>query len=108
MREIIKNVRTLGGEKFNTYTTSISGCNIIRVEAGTNGLRGGDHGHGSRTFFRVEDAGGTAIYAAPVKDGDETVGFEVRLGGDSELYTIIDALKFIVATLEDGIKGKND
>lgn len=108
MREIIKGVRTLGGEKFTTYATSISGCNSIRVEVGTNGLKGGDHGHGSRTYFRIEDEYGTAIYAAPVKAGEETVGFEVRLGGDSELLTVIEALKFIVEALEDGVNGKND
>lgn len=34
----------------------------IRVKVGTNGLKGGDSDHGSRTYFQLDDLGGTVIH----------------------------------------------
>lgn len=34
-------------------------CNILEVEAGTTGYRGGDTGHGGRTYFRIQNAAST-------------------------------------------------
>lgn len=82
-----------------TWTREITSANILEVEAGTNGLKGGDTGHGSRTYFRIEDLACTDMTANVTKNG-----FEVRLGGDCELVTIIEALKFIVNTLEDQVE----
>ena len=42
------------------------------------------------------------------RDQFECEGFEVTLGGDCELETIIMALKFITKVLEDGAKGVHD
>ena len=65
--------------------------------------QGGDTGHGSRTYFRIQDLGSTDIQAHVLgKYGDE--GFEVSLGGDCELETVITALKFITKVLEDQSK----
>ena len=61
---------------------------------------GGDSGHGGRTYFRIEDQGSTDIQVLPIgRYGDE--GFEVFLGGDCELETVIRALKFITKVLEE-------
>ena len=88
------------GIEITTYSREIDNANILSVEAGTTGYEGGDSGHGGRTYFKIEDLGGTDIEVHPIgEDGLE--GFEVFLGGDSELNTIIDALKFIVEVLED-------
>ena len=81
------------------WTTEICSANIINVKAGTNGYCGGDTGHGSRTYFSIEDLGGTDM---TVKTS--STGFEVFLGGDCELATIIEALKFITKVLEDESK----
>lgn len=91
-----KNIRVVNGETVTTYTTDIVGANILRVEAGTNGYKGGDTGYGSRTYFRITDMGSTDIRIKLDADGS----FEVSLGGDSELSTIIQALKFIRKVLK--------
>lgn len=79
-----------------TYEREIWSANALKVEAGTNGLKGGDSGHGSRTYFSIEDIASTDI----VIESTET-GFEVSLGGDCELETIIRALNFIIYVLEE-------
>jgi len=86
--------------EITTYTRTVEDANLIEVEAGTTGFKGGDAGHGGRTYFRIQDVGGTCIQAIPLgRNGDE--GVEVILGGDAELTSIIRALRFITRTLED-------
>lgn len=103
MFAITEGTRRIGGIDVPTYKREIISANILEVEAGTNGYQGGDTGHGSRTYFRIENQGGTDIQVHPLgRYGDE--GFEVSLGGDCELETIIMALKFITKVLEDGAK----
>ena len=65
------------------------------MKAGTTGYCGGDTGHGGKTYFSIRDLGGTDITVNLI-DG----GFEVVLGGDAELATIIKALKYIKKKLE--------
>jgi len=88
-----------------TREREIYSANVISVKAGTNGYQGGDSGHGSRTYFKIKDEGGTDLRVNVKKDrfGDASE-LEVVLGGDCELTTIIKALKFIVNTLEDQIE----
>ena len=72
-------------------------CNILRVAAGTTGACGGDSGHGGRTRIEIEDLGGTDI-EFEIEPGKRQVN--IILGGDSELGTIIEGLRFVVETLE--------
>ncbi|WP_235847424.1 hypothetical protein [Intestinibacillus massiliensis] len=91
----------------STYTREIYSANILEVEAGTNGFQGGDSGHGSRAYIRIEDMGGTDIRINPLgRDGEE--GFELFPGGDCELEPMTTALKFITKALEDGAKEVHD
>lgn len=107
MFAITEGIRRIGGIEVPTYKREIVSANVLEVEAGTNGYQGGDTGHGSRTYFRIENEGGTDIQVHPLgRYGDE--GFEVTLGGDCELETIITALKFITKVLEDGAKEVHD
>ena len=101
MFEIKENSRILpDGTQIKTYSRDILSANILEVEAGTTGFMGGDTGHGGRTYFRIEDAASTDIQVHPLgRYADE--GFEVILGGDCELETIIRALKFITKVLEE-------
>ena len=66
---------------------------------------GGDSGHGGRTYFRIEDMGSTDIQVQLIENHGWIEGFEVILGGDSELDTIIDALNFITQVLEAKKRG---
>ena len=74
---------------------------MLQVEAGSTCKCGGDSDHGCRTYFRIEDVASTDMMINRISDRFGFVnGFEVILGGDSELDSIIEALKFIVDTLE--------
>ena len=103
MYEVREHTRKIDGVEIPTFTREIISANVLSVEAGTNGFQGGDSGHGSRTYFRIIDCGSTDIRVKTHGfDGDES--FEVILGGDCELETIIRALKFITKVLEDQAK----
>ena len=91
------------GTTIKTFSKTITLANILEVEAGTNGYQGGDAGHGGRTYFRIEDLGGTDMQSHNYLKAYGCKGFEVVFGGDSELNTIIDALEFIVKTLKQSI-----
>lgn len=102
MYEIRERFRTIpDGTEITTYTRAVISANILEVEAGTTGLMGGDSGHGGRTYFRVEDIASTDMEIRSYGSKFNGSGFEVILGGDTELDTIIEALKFIVQALED-------
>ena len=81
-------------------STVIEGyANELEVAAGTTGLVGGD---GSLSFFGMKETlcRGTTV----VRVDDDALEFSVEIGGDSEVQTMIKALKFIVQTLEEGLK----
>lgn len=103
MYEVSSKTRKVNGVVVETWEREIVDANILSVEAGTNGYHGGDTGHGCRTYIRISDEGGTDIDARVMTDkfGD-TTGIEIALGGDAELSTMIEALKFITMVLEDG------
>lgn len=103
MYAITENTRLIGGKEVPTFTREIVSCNLLEVEAGTNGYQGGDTGHGSRTYIRIENEGGTDMQVRPLGRFEDE-GFEVILGGDCELETMIQALKFITKVLEDQAK----
>jgi hypothetical protein len=99
------NTRLVDRKEIETWSRDIIDANILSVEAGTNGYQGGDTGHGCRTYIRIQNEGGTDITARSIKDSlGRTQGIELMLGGDSELSTIIEALKFAVKVLEDQIQ----
>ena len=63
MYEIKENRRELfDGTKITTYTRDVVSANILQVEAGTTGYKGGDTGHGGRTYFRISDEASTDIH----------------------------------------------
>ena len=106
MYAIEENRRRLkGGTEITTYSRDVVSCNILEVEAGTTGYMGGDSGHGGRTYFSIKDAACTDMDVRVMHDRfDGCTGFEVSLGGDCELETMISALKFITKVLEDQSK----
>ena len=102
MYEVKENLITLeDGTSLQTFSRDVVSANIIEVEAGTTGYKGGDTGHGWRTYIRINDASSTDITVKPIEDYGDYKGAEIILGGDAELRTIIMALKFVVKVLED-------
>lgn len=96
-----KKERTIDGSKVTTWIRGIFDCNQLEVEAGTNGYMGGDAGHGSRTYLRVKDLGGTDSYCKV--DGDKFYQPDeiiLVLEGDSELATAKEALRWMLRVLE--------
>lgn len=105
MYEVTERRRKLeDGTEITTYTREVVSCNILEVEAGTNGYQGGDTGHGGRTYFRIQDQASTDMEIKSILSKWGCDGFEITLGGDCELETMIRALKFIVRVLEDESK----
>ena len=84
-----KRIRAIDRSKVTTWSREIVNCNILEVEAGTNGYQGGDSGHGSRTYLRLKDLGSTDIRC-----------IEIILGGDAELETMKEALRWMLSVLE--------
>lgn len=101
MYEIKRRKQIVGGMEVTTYQREVAYANILEVEAGTSGYCGGDSGHGSRTYIRIQDEGGTDIDITSIHGDYDIKGVEITLGGDSELKSIIEALKFVVTVLED-------
>lgn len=93
----------IDGVEVNVYSKEFVSANILKAEVGTTGLCGGDSGHGGRTYFALEDLSGTDISFNTSENR-----IEVYLGGDCELCTITNALKFISGILEDAINNKED
>lgn len=108
MFAITEDTHRIGSIEVPTYKREIVSANIIEVEAGTNGYQSGDGGHGSRTYFRIKDLASTEMDVHVTRGKYGCEGFEVTLGGDCELETIIMALKFITKVLEDGAKEVHD
>lgn len=102
MYEIKMKNRKVDGVIFPTWERDVVSCNILSVEAGTTGPQGGDSGHGCRTYFSIKDEACTDMEVNPTYDkwGNRN-GFEVALGGDTELETMKEALKFILHVLEE-------
>ena len=102
MYEVSSKNEVINGEMVTVWKRDVINANIISVEAGTTGYRGGDSGHGGRTVIRIEDEGSTDIEVTPIKRvRGGNGGVEIKLGGDAELATIIEGLKWITKVLEE-------
>ena len=97
-----KKIRMVDGVKVQTIATEISVHNTFAAEAGTTGYMGGNSKKGGRAFIKIIDMGNSDVYVERNADGK---GFTMRVGGDSELDTLIDSLDFLVSTLK---KQKNE
>jgi len=87
-----------------TWIAEFMNANVLRVEVGTTGFCGGDFGHGSRTFFKIKDEGGTALFV----NGEESEEVEIALGGDTELATFIEGLEFALKVLKEQSEEKHN
>ena len=95
-----KRRKLLDGTEITTYTRDVVSANILTVEAGTTGYMGGDSGHGSRTYLRVKDLASTDIRCNVEKDKFGCKSIEIILGGDAELETMKEALRWMLSVLE--------
>ena len=107
MYEVISGERDVNRVAVDTFKRQVaSGENILEVEAGTNGYKGDNFGHASRTYIRLQNIMDTDMRVKETHDGDGNVdGFVLEMAGDSELTTIINALKFVVKVLDEQRRG---
>lgn len=98
----VRRVREVNGERVTTWERDVVNCNILEVEAGTNGYHGGDTGHGSRTYLRIKDQGSTDLRCNVTRSkfGGGADEIEITLGGDAELETMKEALRWMLSILE--------
>ena len=95
------------GVEVKTFKKEITDCNIIEVEVGTTGYRGGDSGHGGRTYLRIKDLGGTDMSCQITGQSCGNAGqIEISLGGDAEMGTFIEALEFAADVLKEQAGGR--
>lgn len=95
------NTMDIEGSEVPTLSETFQIFNTLTVEVGTNGYQGGDSGHGGRTVLILKDDGSTYLRCSI--NGQQTQDverIEIVLGGDSELTTFLDGLRFAVKTLE--------
>ena len=92
------NVKDICGE---LHSSEFGIFNTLGVTVATNGYQGGDSGHGGRTYLSFEDLCSTDIDAAVTYGQDTNAKVEIMLGGDSELDSMIDALRWAADKLED-------
>ena len=76
------------------YSSEFGTFNTLGVTVATNGYQGGDSGHGGRTYICFEDLCSTDIDAVVSYCQDTNAKVEIMLGGDSELNSMIDALRW--------------
>ena len=101
----MKSEVEVNGVKIPTMVEEFVNANILEVEAGTTGMMGGDSGHGGRTYFRIKDLSSTCLECSIRNNGQahefHNVGeVELMFGGDSELETFTESLRFALDTLE--------
>ena len=75
--------------------------NTLSVTVGTNGYQGGDSGHGGRTYISLEDLGSTDLDARTSVNDYSQTKVELMLGGDSELDSLIEGLRWAADKLEE-------
>jgi hypothetical protein len=88
--------------KITTKTKSIVNAALFEVEVGTTGLRGGDSGHGGRSYLRFKDQASSDFKISVVSSGESGNGEVVlTFGGDAELENLIEALQFALDVLKE-------
>lgn len=97
--EVTRGKVKVNGVTLKTYKKQIDSANSIEVEVGTTGYMGGDSGHGGRTYLRIKDVTSTDLTCRLPSGAEHHGGVELLLGGDSELDTLIEALRFGVDVL---------
>jgi len=102
---IVNNTRKVNGVNVNTFAKTITNHNVLKVETGTIGYKGGNSKYSGRTYFRLGDLGGTDVNFNILRHPQTacTEAIEITFGGDAELRTFIEALKWTVEVLEDTI-----
>ena len=95
----------IDGKSVETTIREFTEFTRMGVEVGTNGLKGGATGHGSRTYIRLFDTGGGYNLEFHIKkgkyDNDDLI---ISAGGDNELQTLAAVFRFVADQLDGKIR----
>lgn len=104
MIEVTKHIKELFGKEVATTITQIGS---LEVEVGTNGYHGGGAKDGGRTYLRIQNCDDADIRVRKLPGIPRAglgEGIEIVFGGNNELESVINAIKFAVDTLESNSK----
>ena len=90
----IKNIKF----KANHYDLANLYAEYHTVEVGSTGYRGGDGGHGGRTYVNI-DFGYSPIFDITFVPNEEGTGVEIVATGDWELHSLAESFKLIANDL---------
>lgn len=90
----------VNGVEVPTFKREFTSANIIEVEVGTTGYKGGDTGHGGHTYLSIKDCASTDMSVSVDDYGSENK-VVLQFGGDCEMETLIDGLEFAAKTLRE-------
>lgn len=108
---IKEHTRIAERKEVHTFSKIFFGANMLEVEVGTNGYKGGNWSHGSRTYLRINgftttdfsgrirEFGSSKEYCFP-----EVESLEICFMGDSELATVMEALRWVLSVLEKQVE----
>lgn len=82
--------------------------NVLGVTVATNGYHGGDSGHGGRTYVSIENIADSDFDAKVSRSESGEVKVELMFGGDSELDTLIQSLRWAADTLDTFAKSSSN
>ena len=117
MKEQDKNVITVSVEddiNVKCYEKTMEPINGFSILVGTNGHKGGDSAHGSRTFIQFENVYATDMRceARDINGKHHEIGLcdtiSLIFAGDAELDCVYEALKFAVEKLGKYTKGTEE
>lgn len=97
------NTLLIDGNRVPFEQETFTILNSMAVMVGTNGSQGGDAGHGSRTYIRLQDISGTDFSARAfgrMGSNYGNGGVEIVFAGDSELHVAIEMFQYIADTLK--------
>lgn len=89
-------------------STEFGFLNVLGVTVATNGYQGGDSGHGGRTYVSIENFADSDFDAKVTRSESGSVKVELMCGGDSELDTLIQSLRWAADTLDTFAKSSFD
>ena len=91
----------LGNEEVAEVSEEFVSCNILSTRVATTGPKGGDSGHGCRTYIQFEDCASTDMSVSFVDDNNKlheiphVKSVKINFGGDTELNTLADSFLFL-------------
>ena len=102
MFAVNEEIKKINGKIIETFEReAVDGNAVLRVEAGTNGYKGGGRDSGSRTYVCLDCIWGD-FHFSPVTDEDgEMGGIQIACCGDDGLNALMKALAFATQTLDD-------